>query len=403
MRRAGTADLELHGGNIPPWLFSRMKQLALPVVEAILVQGGKEALLSRMANPYWFQSFGAVIGMDWNSSGVTTAIMRALKEAINPVSRELGLYICGGKGKESLKTPRELLDVGEQTGLNGNTLARASKLSAKVDNTALQDGFNLYLHSFIVSDTGQWTVIQQGMHGTNGKARRYHWHSQQLNSFVQEPHTAICGLNEGKVLNLVDQQAKPLQDAILEISKEDPEKVLKGLPHLLMPSRAQVKASDVDMKRLGSVLWLAQENGTAQFDELLLLKGVGPRTLQSLALVSEIIHGTPSRFSDPARFSFAHGGKNGNPLPVLVDTFDESISTLKVAVDLAKIGRSDKLKALEKLTKLSQETEENFEPTSDAFSKLVEKENKEAHRYGGKTVKRPKHKPNNGQLNLFGD
>ena len=295
MKKSGRADLALMGGSIPPWLFNRMKQLALPMVEAIIANTGKEDFLSRLSNPFWFQSFAAVIGMDWNSSGATTAVMSALKQLINPVSKELGLYVCGGKGKASLKTPQELLEVGYKTGLDGDALARASKLSAKVDNTAVQDGFNLYLHSFIVSDEGHWSVIQQGMHTENRKARRYHWHSENMTSFIQEPHSAICGLSDGQIINLVDKKAKPAQKGILNIAAEHPDKVLKELPHLLMPAYCNVKAKDIDIKRLGSILWLAQESQTTNFEELLLLKGLGPRTLQSLALVSEVIHGTPAK------------------------------------------------------------------------------------------------------------
>ncbi|MEL7145987.1 MAG: DUF763 domain-containing protein, partial [Bacteroidota bacterium] len=208
MKRSGTTDLALFGGRIPPWLFDRMKALCLPIVESVIQEYGTAALLSRMSDPYWFQSFGAVIGMDWNSSGVTTAIMRAMKDAINPHAKSLGIYVCGGKGKESTRTPEELLRVGDLTGLNGSNLARASKLSAKVDNTALQDGFNLYLHNFIVDIEGKWTVIQQGMEPVNGMARRYHWHSDDVQSFVEEPHSAVCGNNLGSILNLVAVDAK---------------------------------------------------------------------------------------------------------------------------------------------------------------------------------------------------
>lgn len=386
MKKSGRADLALMGGSIPPWLFNRMKQLALPMVEAIIANTGKEDFLSRLSNPFWFQSFAAVIGMDWNSSGATTAVMSALKQVINPVSKELGLYVCGGKGKASLKTPQELLEVGYKTGLDGDALARASKLSAKVDNTAVQDGFNLYLHSFIVSDEGHWSVIQQGMHTENRKARRYHWHSENMTSFIQEPHSAICGLSDGQIINLVDKKAKPAQKGILNIAAEHPDKVLKELPHLLMPAYCNVKAKDIDIKRLGSILWLAQESQTTNFEELLLLKGLGPRTLQSLALVSEVIHGTPSRFTDPARFSFAHGSKGGKPFPVPTAVYDETIGTLKKAVENSKIGNSDKLKAIGKLSKLAQKAEQNFEPKEN-FEELLAKENRDSHKYGGRTLK----------------
>ncbi len=399
MKRSGSADLPLRSGNIPSWLYERMKKLTLPIVEAIILEQGKENFLARLSNPFWFQSFGAVIGMDWNSSGITTIVMAALKESLNPVSKDLGLYVCGGKGNASRKTPEELLRVGDRTGLDGRALARSSKLSAKVDNTALQDGFQIYLHNFVVSDTGQWTVIQQGMHPANNKARRYHWHSENLKSFIEEPHTAICGINEGKILNLVDKKARPTRNSIMEIAESHPDKILKDLPRLLVPAYKDVKASDVDMKRLGSILWLAQENETKTFEELLLLKGLGPRTLQSLALVSEVINGTPSRFNDPARFSFAHGSKGAIPVPVPTLVYDEVISTLKNAVDRAKIQHTDKLKAIGKLSELAKEAEKGFEPNEN-LEALIKKEKDNAYKYGGRSI-RGYSKPQNNQLNLI--
>lgn len=401
MKRSGTADLLLHGGAVPSWLFHRMKQLTLPIVEALIEEKGKDDFLERLSDPFWFQSFGAVIGMDWNSSGVTTTVLNVLKQSINPVSKQLGLYVCGGKGKKSLQTPNELVVVGNKTGLDGNYLSNCSKLSAKVDNTALQDGYNLYIHSFVVSDTGKWSVVQQGMHPTNGMARRYHWHSENLKSFVEEPHTAVCGENQGNILNLVHQKALPTQRAILEIANEHPDKILKEVPHLLVPVYHHIKPKDVDMKRLGSILWLAQENETHKFEDLLLLKGLGPRTLQSLTLVSEIIQGTPSRFSDPARFAFAHGGKDATPFPVPTRVYDETIDVLREAVNRAKIGNSNKLQAVKKLTALAQKAENGFSPNTN-FEALVQKENEESYKHGGRSVFGFAKPPSqNTQLRLF--
>ena len=401
MKRSGTADLRLSGGGIPPWLFRRMKQLCLPIVESILQERGAKDFLSRMSNPYWFQSFGAVIGMDWNSSGVTTAIMAAMKASLNPHAKALGLYICGGKGKESLKTPGELIKIGENTGLDGDQLAHCSKLSAKVDNTALQDGYNLYLHSFILSAEGDWTVIQQGMEPKSGLARRYHWHSGSIRSFVEDPHSAVCGENQGTILNLVSSEAKPTQASILNLTQEDPGKLLADIPRMKLPTYCEVRQKDVDLKRLGSVLWLAQEQSTRSFEDLLLLKGLGPRTLQSLTLVSEVIHGTPSRFSDPARFSFAHGGKAGKPFPVPTKIYDETIAVLKNAVDRAKIGQPDKSKAIQSLTKISQRAEKDFVPAHN-LDQLMEKERKMSPKYGGRSVmKRPNSRDAGKQLGLF--
>ncbi len=385
MKHAGSADLPLYSGPIPAWLFERMTALSGAVVEAILLDSGTPAFLQKLSDPFWFQSFGAVIGMDWNSSGVTTAVMGALKQSINPRSAELGLYVCGGKGKHSLQTPNELVTVGNKTGLDGYALARCSRLSAKVDNTAVQDGFQLYLHSFVVSKAGDWAVVQQGMKAEGAMARRYHWHSGSLRSFVEEPHTAICGEHQGEILNLVDRQARPAQQAMLAIAEENPDKIVAEIKRLIMPKRKDITAPDVDIKRLGSVLWLAQEAQTQTFDELLLLNGMGPRTLQSLTLVSELIHGTPARFSDPARFAFAHGGKGRRPFPVPTYVYDETIEALKSSVEKAKLGDKDKHEAIKKLTKLAQATEKDFMPT-DNLDVLLKKENEESWKYGGRSI-----------------
>jgi hypothetical protein len=405
MKRSGTADLPLHYGAVPPWLAERMAKLGRAITEVILMEYGKADYIRRLSEPCWFQSLGAVMGMDWHSSGITTSVLGALKKAINPLSKELGIYICGGKGSHSRQVPNELLAIGEQTGLNAQQLVRCSKLSAKVDNTAIQDGFQLYLHSFIVSNEGQWTVIQQGLNDATGTARRYHWHSQQLQSFVNEPHTAICGLQAGNILNLVDNEAAPTRSGILTLSNnESPNDLLVEIQHLTMPAHHDVQAKDVDLKRLGAMLWLTHEKKPADFEELLLLEGMGPRTLQSLALVSEVIHGTNTRFKDPARFAFAHGGKDGHPFPVPTKVYDETINVLHKAVEKAKIGQSDKLQAIKKLTELAQKAEENFIP-NDNFEQLIEKERNESWRYGGRTVmgkEKPPSKRSKGvQLRLF--
>jgi hypothetical protein len=293
MKRSGSADLPLHTGYVPKWLYERMAKLGFAITEAIIEEYGKKEFLSRMSDPFWFQSFGAVMGMDWHSSGITTSVMGALKRAINPYSKELGVYIAGGKGKFSKDAPKELLLIGEQTGLNGNELVRFSKLSAKVDNTAVQDGFQLYIHNFIVSNDGDWTVVQQGMREGDAMARRYHWHSQHVKSFVEEPHTAICGKNQGPILNLTASEANTTREKILDITQEKPELMMQEIQHLIMPGHHEVRSEDVNLKRLGSILWLAHDSQPKDFEELLLLEGVGPRTVQSLALVSEVIHGTP--------------------------------------------------------------------------------------------------------------
>jgi hypothetical protein len=400
MMRSGSADLPLHNGYVPKWLAERMAKLGLAVVESIILDYGNDEVIRRLSDPFWFQSLGAVMGMDWHSSGITTSVMGALKRAVNPYAKELGIYICGGKGKHSLQTPNELLRVGERTGLDGNYLARCSKLSAKVDNTAIQDGFQLYLHSFIVSNTGKWAVVQQGMSNKSSTARRYHWHSANLNSFVDDPHTFIYGQNAGYILNMTDKDALPARKGIMDIAAHRPDQMLNEINKLIMPAHHDVRAKDVDLKRLGSVLWLAHEKKPADFEELLLLQGLGPRTLQSLALVSEVIHGTPSRFKDPARFSFAHGGKDGHPFPVPIKVYDETIKTLQTAVHRAKIGLSDKAEAIKKLSDIAQRAEKDFTPNAN-FEQVIEEERNNSWRYGGRTVFGKAQPPQNPQLKLF--
>ena len=400
MKRSGTTDLPLHYGYVPKWLAERMSRLGLAITEAIVIEYGTAEVLRRLSDPFWFQSLGAVMGMDWHSSGITTSVMGALKASVNPRYKELGIYICGGKGKKSRQTPDELLKFGERTGLNGNDLVRSSKLSAKVDNTALQDGFQLYMHNFIVDKDGLWTVVQQGMRDGSSTARRYHWHSSSLNSFVDEPHTGICGENQGQFLNLVAKEALPSRKAMLSMTAEHPERMIGEVRKLVLPAHHDVKAKDVDLKRLGAMLWLSHEKNPRDFEELLLLEGMGPRTLQSLALVSEVIYGTPSRFTDPARFSFAHGGKDGHPFPVPLKVYDETISVLSKAVYKAKIDQADKLHAIQKLSELSFKVEKDFIP-NDNFEELIEKERNDSWKYGGKTVFGDAKPPTGGQLNLF--
>jgi uncharacterized protein len=403
MKRSGSADLPLHYGYVPKWLYERMAKLGLAITESIVGEYGKKEFLSRLSDPFWFQSFGAVMGMDWHSSGITTSVMGALKRAVNPHSKELGIYICGGKGKFSKQAPQELIGVGEQTGLNAQELVRHSKLSAKVDNTAIQDGFQLYTHNFIVSNEGDWSVVQQGMREGDSMARRYHWHSAQVHSFVEEPHAAICGANQGQILNLTAMEAGTSRNGILSISQEKPELMMQEIQQLVMPSHHNVTSKDVDLRRLGSILWVAHEAQPKDFEELLLLEGVGPRTVQSLSLVSEVIHGTPSRFKDPARFSFAHGGKDGHPFPVPTKTYDEVISTLQKAVHKAKIGQTEKADALNKLHALAARAEKDFIPR-DNLQEVIEKEISESWKYGGKTVfgdAKPPKRSKGVQLRLF--
>ena len=400
MKRSGSADLPLHYGHVPHWLAQRMAKLGLAITESILMEYGRAEVIRRLSNPFWFQSLGAVMGMDWHSSGITTSVMGALKKSINPLSKELGIYICGGKGKYSRETPSELLKIADKTGLNGSELVRASKLSAKVDNNAIQDGFQLYLHSFILSNNGDWAVVQQGMSDSSSTARRYHWHSENLKSFVEEPHTGICGINQGEILNLTANDASITRASMLAITDERPNQIIAEIQKLVMPAHHDVRAKNVDLKRLGSILWLAQEKKPSDFEELLMLEGMGPRTLQSMALVSEVIYGTPLRFSDPARYSFANGGKDGHPFPVPVNVYDETIKVLQKAVDMAKIGNSDKQQAIKSLHQIAKNAEQNFTPNMD-FDKVIEKEREESWKYGGRTVFGKAKQIDNEQLSLF--
>ncbi len=379
------ADLPLHYGKVPPWLYERMGLLGGAIVEAIIVEYGRAALLQKLSDPAWFQSLGCVLGMDWHSSGITTSVMGALKGAINKRSAELGIYICGGKGKHSKETPNELMRIAERTGLDGHLLVRNSKLTAKVDNNAIQDGFQIYLHSFVLSKDGDWAVVQQGMNDSSGYARRYHWHSPAIKSFVEEPHSFIYGPNQGQIMNITHKDAADTRDTMLLLTKEKPQELIEQVKSIILPGHHDVKEKDVDLKRLGSVLAVAYEKEGLDMESLLLLEGLGPRTLQSLVLVSEVIHGTASRFDDPARFSFAHGGKDGHPFPVPTMVYDETIQTLKHAVEKAKLGNSDKNEAIKNLSKAARKLEDDFKPNNN-FNQLIERERNDSWKYGGRTV-----------------
>lgn len=398
MRRSGQADLPLHGGRVPGWLRQRMVKLGTAVVEAIAWHYGRGEVLTRLSDPYWFQAFGCVLGMDWHSSGITTSVMNALKLGLNPIAGELGLYVCGGRGAQSRQTPDELARIGDATGLDGTALARASRLTAKVDNTAVQDGFQLYLHSFVVSRDGDWTVIQQGMRPANRLARRYHWHSAHVRSFVDQPHTAVVGRNQGLILNLAHHDADPTRRALVGLSREHPGKLAVESRRILMSRDHAVRARDVNLKRLAAVLAAAHDAEVQDFASMLLCPGLGPRTLQSLTLVSEVIHGTPSRFEDPARFAMAHGGKDGHPFPVPLDVYDRSIRVLRDAVHRARrLDRSDKLRAIRCLDRHVRRVEA-ASPDVD-FDAFIRHERAQSHAHGGRTVQGPA--PGPRQLELF--
>jgi hypothetical protein len=392
MKRSGFADLPLHGGRVPPWLAERMQKLGSAIVEAIIQRYGTAEFLSRLSDPFWFQALGAVMGMDWHSSGITTSVLGALKRGLNPQAHELGIYFCGGRGKQSRKTPEELLVVAEQRSLDGGELVRASRLTAKVDNAAIADGFQIYLHSFVVSATGDWAVVQQGMNDASGLARRYHWHSAAVNDFVCEPHTAIVGEAGGEILNLVDRRAHAAQQALLTIAGQPPDLTLRDVRYLQMPRHHEVRARDVDLKRLGAVLAVSYHRQLRDFASLLLVENLGPRTLQTLAMLAEVVHGAPSRFSDPARFSFALGGKDGHPFPVPLKTYDESLSVLRRALDAAKLGHTEKVDGFRRLDNLVRAVERRIEPEAN-FERVLEHERTISPSLNGRTVK--------GQMSLF--
>jgi hypothetical protein len=398
MKRSGTADLPLHGGRVPLWLAERMTKLGTAITEAIIDHYGSSAFLSRLSDPFWFQALGAVMGMDWHSSGITTSVMGALKRGLATRADELGIYICGGRGRFARNTPQELRSIADRRGFDAEALVRASRLTARVDNNAIADGFQIYLHSFILASNGEWAVVQQGLNDRSGMARRYHWHSATLNDFVAEPHTGIVGENQGFIMNLVDAQAKPAQSALLEIAREKPETTLAAARHLRMPDHHEVRAEDIDLKRLGAVLAVAYDRDLRKFAELLLLEGLGPRTLQSLALIAEVIHGAASRFSDPARFSFAHGGKDRHPFPVPLKTYDESVNFLRTSLDRAKLGGGDKLDGLRRLDSFVRAVETELEPQAD-FDAVIAHEKAISPSLGGRSVFDDKPKPR--QLSLF--
>ncbi|WP_174292428.1 DUF763 domain-containing protein [Sphingomonas bacterium] len=403
-RRSGSADLPLHGGRVPAWLGQRMTRLGAVIAQAIVLEYGRDELLRRLAHPFWFQSFGAVMGMDWHSSGITTSVIGALKRGLAPLAGELGLHVCGGRGRHSRATPAELIAVGDRVGLDGADLARASRLVAKVDSAAVQDGFDLYLHGFIVADDGHWVVVQQGMNGSVKQARRYHWLSEGLASFVDAPHAAIEGMGQGQIVNLADRRAAASRERQLdllgalgpsgivrELSLMKPRPVRPAepdaqalLPHLMMPAHHDVRTEDVIERRLHGALAAAADRGPKDFAELLLVPGIGARTVRSLAMVAEIIHGAPCRFSDPARFSLAHGGKDRHPYPVPTKVYDRTIEVMKTAVRTAKLGKEEELAAIRRLDVQSRRLEATA--TGPSVEALIGQERERSNDYGGRSV-----------------
>jgi hypothetical protein len=383
-----------------------MTTLGALIAEAIVHHYGRDEFLRRLAHPFWFQSFGAVMGMDWHSSGITTSVLGALKRGLKPLSKELGLHVCGGRGAQSRKTPDELMAIGDRTGLDGAGLAKTSRLVAKVDSAAVQDGFDLYLHGFIVADDGHWVIVQQGMNGDKRQARRYHWFSEGLESFVNSPHAAIEGRSQGEIINLADRRAeKSRHDQLDLLAALGPDRIIREaaalalaadpapapepaeqlmLPHLIMPAHHDVRESDVNMRRLHGNLAAAADRGPVDFEDLLLVPGVGARTVKALALVAEVVHGAPCRFSDPARFSIAHGGKDRHPFPVPLKVYDETINVMKSAVLKGKLGREEELQALRRLDDQSRTMERYV--TGPDLKEIVAGEFRQSSAFSGRSV-----------------
>jgi uncharacterized protein len=409
IHRTGSANLPLHGGQVPPWLSMRMAALGRVIVEAIVHHYGRAELLRRLADPFWFQAFGAVMGMDWHSSGITTSVIGALKRGLAPVQTELGVFVCGGKGRHSRRTPAELLDMGERTGVDADVLVRASRLVAKIDSAAVQDGYDLYVHGFFATVDGKWCVVQQGMNEQQREARRYHWQSEKATSFFDSPHSAIEGRNVGPIINLADTRADSNRNAELALLREGPDRAIAVLrrfrgcahqtdlfaeqeadrdpfpeAHLDLPRHHDLRVADIDLKRLHGSLAAAAERGPIDFAELLLTPGVGARTVASLAFVAEVMHGAPYRFTDPARFSLAHGGKDGHPFPVPLKVYDETINVLKRAISNAKLGRGETLAAIQRLDRRARALEATVEGPS--FAEFVAAQRIRSAEFGGRTV-----------------
>ena len=384
MINAGSIGMPLHFGKVPGFLTERMGNMGEAIVESILLNYGKSELLSRMSDPNWFQALGAVMGMHWNSSGVTAVTLGALKKKLNPKSHELGVYILGGKGKQMQYTPRQIARVSDRHGLDGTGITKSQRLSARIDNNAIQDGFDLYQQYFLLTDEGEWTAISQGMNKGTRRARRYHWHSPTVQSFGTAPHSGIAGIEDQSILNLVDQDAQTLQKNMIELTKEKPSEIIKAMKSSEMPNRHDVRKEDINTARLASVLDLAYNREIENFEDLIDMHGVGPRTLKALAMASEVIHGDATRFEDPARFAFAVGGKDGRPHPIDTKSFDETVSMLQDTIDKSKMGDKDKSEGLKRLHKAALSGENKGVPL-DFIKDLIDNEWGHAEKNGGKT------------------
>ena len=355
--RTGLAQLPLHTGKAPAWLFSRMVRLAREIICHVVSEYGPDDVLRRLADPFWFQALGCVLGFDWHSSGVTTTTTAAIKEGIKGLEMELGLCAAGGKGAASRQTPSEIEKACDRFGSEPALLVYASRMSAKVDSAALQDGYQLYHHAFFMTRAGGWCVVQQGMNEEARTARRYHWLGQQVSDFVCEPHAAVCCDARGVALNLVASESAGTRAASTELAAhrwEETLSVIDRLPTLVLPHRHELSIADINPQYLNKILLRTYETPPKDFEALLSTPGVGPRTLRALALASELIYGAAASTRDPARFAFAHGGKDGTPFPVDLSTYERTITVLHHALDRAKVGRTEKVQALKRLARVEE-------------------------------------------------
>ena len=355
--KTGIANLPLHGGNAPKWLFDRMVKLAREIVIIIVEDFGPHEVLKKLSDPFWFQALGCVLGFDWHSSGVTTTTCGAIKEGIRGLEKETGIFIGGGKGKTSRNTPKEIDKYCNIIGLEAEPLIYASKMSAKVDSAAIQDGYQLYHHCFFFTKDSSWAVVQQGMNEETRYARRYHWLSEKVKEFTQEPHAAICCDMRSESLNMVSKDSKEARESSVLLACEEPlfwEDEIKKIERLDLPSRHWVKREDIGNRYFKKILIKTYEENPKDYEKLLRIEGVGPKTVRSLSLLSEIIYGAKPSFEDPARFSFAHGGKDGIPYPVDRETYDRSIEILRNWIERSKAERTEKLRAFERLNKFTK-------------------------------------------------
>ncbi len=352
MPRTGVATLPLHYGKAPRWLFSRMSMLAREILTALASEFSPEEILKRFSDPFWFQAFGCVLGFDWHSSGLTTTVLGAAKEGIRGLEGDIGIFMAGGKGSTSRKTPAEIESYGEKHSFEPRRLVYASRLSAKVDNTAVQDGYQLYHHVFLFTRNMHWAVVQQGMNPQHGTARRYHWLGDNVKDFVVEPHKAVCCDRRQASLNMVAAGSEGARRVSVELAKKDPDRLLreiKAAGNLELARRHNITGADINPARIRSTLIKTYERQPADFETLIAIQGVGPRTIRALSLVSELIYGKPPSYSDPARYSFAHGGKDGTPFPVDRKTYDRTIEVMKKAIQAARLGNTERLKAVRRL------------------------------------------------------